>query len=533
MKTLLRCVLFFLLTTILFAAEIEFSGSSSFFYQYSDEDFSWSEMPSEFWRWRINPVLSIHGIPVVANVFVSSEESMQRQNMNRVYISSSPSASSRDGSFLSWISAIGIGASNPYFSNLTLNAANISGVNFAIKPGNFYFAAAGGRNRRAIDPDVELPGIYERNIYAVQTGFGSPFGSHFHICALYGKDENNSILEDSSFRVTPSENIVLAFDGGSVTADGQFRIDWEAAASLLTRDTQSPSIEPEDVPKWLVDMSGVNISSRYGWATDIFSSYRFSDNTLSLAFKRIQPGFESMGSPFISDDEMSVETRADRFFAGRQLSAGVWYMWKEDNLLAIKTFKTTTQTGGFRFGFFFQDFPSLNISYSPSYTELPDSTETTIDTSMLSFSSSYRKPIFGYETNSAIAFSVFDNSMGTGSSNYSSTSMVFRETVSLKIPVVISSCFSARRTRMEEESIWKYTTDIRGTWYPSNSLSMTLGGNYAIGDGDTKKTVMLNGGFPVTNFLTGNVSAKYVTFASETESDYTNIIGGTGISVVW
>lgn len=86
---------------------------------------------------------------------------------------------------------------------------------------------------------------------------------------------------------------------------------------------------------------------------------------------------------------------------------------------------------------------------------------------------------------------------------------------------------------MEEESIWKYTTDIRGTWYPSNSLSMTLGGNYAIGDGDTKKTVMLNGGFPVTNFLTGNVTAKYVTFASETELDYTNIIGGTGISVVW
>jgi hypothetical protein len=257
------------------AADIEISGSTSFFSQYSTSDNIWSELPNQFWRWRFNPVLTIHGIPVVASVFVSSEENMQRQNMNRIYISSHPSASSRSGSVLSWISSIGIGASNPYFTNFTLNAAYISGANLALNPGGFYFAATGGRNRRGIEPDGDNPGEYERNLYAVQTGLGSPYGSHLHLCMLYGKDVSGSITEDSTFRITPSENYVASLDYGTVMFDGGFRIEGEIAGSMFTRDIRSPGIDSEEIPQWLVDFSGANISSGFGWALDLSSSVRF------------------------------------------------------------------------------------------------------------------------------------------------------------------------------------------------------------------------------------------------------------------
>ncbi|MCK5115343.1 MAG: hypothetical protein KAR44_02010 [Candidatus Aegiribacteria sp.] len=531
MKLSAVLLIFFVVLSI--AADIEISGSTSFFSQYSTRDNAWSELPSQFWRWRFNPVLSIYGIPVVASVFVSSEENMQRQNMNRIYISSHPSASSRSGSVLSWISSIGIGASNPYFTNFTLNAAYLSGANFALNPGGFYFAAAGGRNRRGVEPDGDDPGEYERNMYAVQTGLGSPYGSHLHLSMLYGKDVNGSIIEDSTFRVTPSENYVASLDYGSVLFDGGLCIEGEIAGSMFTRDIRSPGINSEEIPQWLLDFSGANVSSGFGWALDLSSSVRFSENMISASFRRVEPGFESMGAPYIRDDEISIETRADKYFIDRQMSAGLWYRWESDNLMNTKSSTSTANTYGVRVGFIFRNFPRIYISYSPSYTDMQDSTTSSFETSMISVSANYRSNIAGLDVNSAAAFSVYDNSAGTGSSDYSSMSAVLRETVTLDFPLVLTACLSTRRSRTGSYPVWTYTGDLRGTWYPSHSLSMTLGGYYTTGDDERKIGAVLNGGFPICDFLTANLSGEYITFSSNIEKDYTNTVGGAGITVVW
>ena len=515
------------------ARVIEISGSSSFFSQYSSDENTWSEIPGQFWRWRFNPVLNIYGIPVVANVFVSSEESMQRQNMNRVYISSSPSSSSRRGSVLSWISSIGIGASNPYFSSFTLNSANISGANLAIDPGGFHFAAAGGRNRRAVEPDGDSPGEYERNLYAVQMGPGSPYGTHLHLNMLYGKDREGSITEDSTFRISPSENWVVSLDLGSVMSNGGIRINGEIAGSMFTRDTRSPGVESEEIPNWLLDFSGVNASSGFGWALNLSSTVRFAENMLSASFRRVNPGYESMGSPYLQNDNMSLESRAERYFMDRQLSVGVWYRWESDNLMNTKSYTTSADIYGIRAGFLFREFPEIFISYSPSFTDMQDSSASRVKTSMISVSANYRREIAGLDVNSALAFSLHDNSAGSGSSEYSSTSAVLRETVSLDFPLVLNGCISVRRTRIVSNPVWQYTGDLRGTWFPSHSLSMTLGGYYTLGDDEKKRGVVLNGGFPICEYLTANLYGEYVDYSSEVKKDYQKIVGGAGITVVW
>jgi hypothetical protein len=526
--------LLFALAAISSAEEgIQFSGSSSFFTQYSTEGNAWSELPDQFWRWRINPVLNIHGIPVVASVFVSSEESLQRQNLNRIYISSSPSSSSREGSVLSWISSVGIGASNPFFTNFTLNAASISGANIALNPGAFYLAAAGGRNRRGIEPDEDHPGEYERNIYAAQIGLGSPYGTHLHLSMLHGRDVEGSIREDSTFRITPSENWVASLDYGTVMFDGGFRLDGEVAGSMFTRDVRSPEIDSDEVPQWLLDFSGANVSSGFGWALDLASSVRFSENMLSASFRRVGPGFESMGSPYLRNDEISIEGRADRYFMSRQLSAGLWYRWESDNLLDTKASTTSGNTYGARIGIAFREFPRIYVSYSPSSTQMDDSLSTRFETSMISVSVSYRTEIADLDVNSAAAVSIHDNSAGTGSSDYSSMTAVLRETVSLEFPMVITGCVSTRRSRIGNDAVWKYMGDLRGTWYPSNSLSLTLGGYYSTGDDERKMGALINGGFPVLDYLTANLSGEYVNYTSDVEKDYTSIIGGAGITVIW
>ena len=80
----LHLLLILILTALSYAENIEFSGSSSFFGQICTEEKEWSEIPSEYWRWRLNPLLRIQGIPIAADLFLSSEESSERQNLNRI-----------------------------------------------------------------------------------------------------------------------------------------------------------------------------------------------------------------------------------------------------------------------------------------------------------------------------------------------------------------------------------------------------------------------------------------------------------------
>lgn len=513
---------------------IEFSGSTSFYGQYTAEDNDWSEIPAEYWRWRLNPMLNIHGIPIAASLFITSEESMQKQNMNRVYIYSSPSSSSsEENTILSWISSIGIGASNSFFSPLTLNGAGISGIDIELEPGSFYFTATGGRNRRPVEPADGDPGTYTRDIYAVKTGVGSPSGNHVHLCFLHGFDKNGSIREDSTFRITPSENWVGSLDWGLVLLDDKLRINTEIAGSMLTRDIRSPGIESDLVPQWLINFSGANISSAFGWALDLSSSFRFSDNYFSTSFKRTGPGFESMGAPFLRNDEIVFEARADRYFLRRQLSAGLWYRRSRDNLLSTRYATSTGNSVGIRTGLAFRGFPRVIISYAPSSSVMEDTESCWIRTSLLSVSADYTRDIAGTDITSAIAFILHDNSAGSGSGDYSSMNMVLRETVSLSCPVIVTGCFSCRRMRTENNSVWKYFSQMRGTWYPSRGLSVTLGGDLATGADEKKTGILLSGGFPISGSLVVNLRGEYTRFSSSSETDYTAAVLGAGITAIW
>ncbi len=512
---------------------IRVSGSSSYFYSYSSAEKGWSEVPSSFWRWRFNPVVNVYGVPVVASVFVSSQESMERQDLNRIYISSSPSASSRDESILSFISTIGVGAFNPYFSNLTLNAANISGVNLAIDPGRFHLAVAGGRNRRPVEASGSDPGVLQRDIYAIQTGLGSPYGSHLHLCLLHGEDREGSIEVDSTFMVTPQENWVTSIDMGALLAGGRVRIQGELAGSVLTRDTGSPDVDSDKVPRWLLDLTGINVSSGFGWAFNALSSVRFSENTLSLSLSRVEPGFSSMGAPYLRNDRMMVEARAERYFMGRQMNAGVYYRWDRDNLAGTRSATTTGNSYGVRIGLAFMGYPRLNVSYSPSSMDSDDSTGFDVNTSTLAITTSYRRDMFGLDVNSSAAVSIHDNSMGSGSGDYSMVSGTLRETVMLEYPVVLNVCLSSRRTRMDSMETWCHTGDVRGTWYPSEDLSLTMGGYYSGGGGDRRIGAVAEGGFPIMDWLTGQVSGEYTGYSSMLEDDRTILSAGAGLTVIW
>ena len=148
----------FLFTSILHAQDdtssIKFSGSSRLYTQYSSRQGINQQTPKNYWRWDLNPTLTVYGIPISMNFFLSSEQSGLRQNINRFSLSLVTTKLLRKVPVLSYFSKLGIGTCNPYYSSLTLSGVAVTGVDLEFTPGIFYLAFTGGRTQKGRDTSI-------------------------------------------------------------------------------------------------------------------------------------------------------------------------------------------------------------------------------------------------------------------------------------------------------------------------------------------------------------------------------------------
>lgn len=74
------------------AAPVMLTGGYRILGQASDRTGTFSEKPPDLWRFELNPTVSLYGIPITANVLVSSEQSGVRQNINAFSLTLDPNA---------------------------------------------------------------------------------------------------------------------------------------------------------------------------------------------------------------------------------------------------------------------------------------------------------------------------------------------------------------------------------------------------------------------------------------------------------
>lgn len=76
-------------------APVTITGSYRLIGQASNRQGSFSDKPPDLWRAEVNPTLSIYGIPITANLLVSSEQQGFQQNINAFSIALDPDAIKR------------------------------------------------------------------------------------------------------------------------------------------------------------------------------------------------------------------------------------------------------------------------------------------------------------------------------------------------------------------------------------------------------------------------------------------------------
>ena len=222
------------------------------------------------------------------------------------------------------------------FSPYTLGGKTFLGGGIEIKPKDSWIQASVlyGRFARAVQTggnDGNVSGIatYERWGYGAKVQMGNKTNL-VAISLFRGRDDENSILADSTNAyIAPAENLVWSiFTKHKIAKKVTF--DFEYAFSGYTRDTRNTN-EVLDNFNYYNNLGGLftpNATTQYNKAIVTNLTYAHQKYNLKFTYKRIDPQYLSMGTPFLNNDLENLT------------GAVTWKMFK-------KKFGITT-TGGFQ-----------------------------------------------------------------------------------------------------------------------------------------------------------------------------------------
>ena len=299
----------------------QFLGSYSADYQYSNLKGIGSQIPKNYLNLKFNPTIIIYGIPLSTSFYYSTQQQKGRQNINSLALLLDPNQFRRMGEeaakelrkelereltekrrkleekkeelspeeieelteeinkalseieslrekpqqvlrgfqgFFSSFNTFGIGVNYPKYTNYTIDGAKVTGLDFEYNPGWFYLAFTGWKNLDAIPSSS-----FSRNLFAGRIGGGAKNDTHLYLTMMKAWDDPNSLSANNiPATLTPKENIIIGTDALLNLFDNLFVLGGEVAASMLTRDVNSPELVSDDIPEFLKKLANPRMSSQ-------------------------------------------------------------------------------------------------------------------------------------------------------------------------------------------------------------------------------------------------------------------------------
>ncbi|WP_339812738.1 hypothetical protein [uncultured Imperialibacter sp.] len=263
-------------------------------------------MPSRrdpyFWQLNANLNLTFLGIisvPLSATLSQQNKSFAQPQPFNRFGISPTYKGLT-----------VHLGHRTINFSDYTLAGNLFFGAGVEYKPENnpVRVSAMYGRFAKPVANFSQFGQVYAEPTYR-RIGFGTKVGFELEkqraaVMFFRAYDDPNSIdVVDSSFVVTPEENLVVGLEGGFKFFD-RFSLEGEYAYSLFTRDRRIPELFTNDY-SFINNLGGLykpNGSSAFTNALKSRLTYQGDGFQANLSYRRVDPGYTTHGSSFLNND---------------------------------------------------------------------------------------------------------------------------------------------------------------------------------------------------------------------------------------
>lgn len=202
------------------------------------------------------------------------------------------------------------------FSPLVFDGRSFTGAGVELNPKSFRFAAFYGRLNKAVDQDSingNLP-RYSRRAYGFKIGVGNS-ANYVDLMYFNAKDDSTSVIfqkdnansDSIANTVSPQENAVV---GGAfkLTFFKKLVFTGEAAVSGLTQNLAAEplnldsSYQYKKLSDFVSNFMTVNSSSFASVAGQSALSFYSRYFNANLNYRRVEPNFNSLGTPYIIND---------------------------------------------------------------------------------------------------------------------------------------------------------------------------------------------------------------------------------------
>lgn len=483
---------------------VQFNGSNVLEGQYANRKGYNSEMPKDFLRNDLQMTLSVFDTPIATSFFITTGQADHHQKINnlrfyidlptlkknRARIEAQNKANNLPDTkapfmlrFLSNFSKIEAGRFRPDYGELTLQGISVSGVNLEFTNKIVYAAFASGNIKRPTDKDSTHEATYKQKLMFGKFGFGDKRTTHFYMTYMKIEDETPAPvngLQDTATVLKPQSNVIIGAEFRLSFLKNIWVIDGDAGVSALTRDTRilmtydSVIVDSllKRVPKFLVDAVNPNISTSADYAFGINTKLNLKTTTISGGYRRIGPGYFTLGNPMLVNDRQTFEGRVDQALLKRRLSVSAYYKRYNDNLIKWKNGRTNSTAFGIIAKYSLKKGPYFQISFTPNYQETNGENQSIRNKmNIFSFSTGY-KYLIG-QLNSITNLGYFnqnaDFERDTLSQNTSTQTFTLNQILDFTQPFQVN--FNAGYTIMKS-TIMNNTTSDR------NVISLVLSGTY-------------------------------------------------------
>ena len=272
-----------------------------------------------------------------------------------------------------------LGYRSMQFSPMTFDGQSFRGVGLELTPKLFRFAAFYGKLNRKVNEDTTsgrymLP-QFSRKAAGVKIGVGNA-ANYFDLIWFHAKDDSASanIINKGNYR--PQENTVLG-SSFKVTLKRKIIFNTDIAISGLTQDLSLAPANDSANTGLLKLMDGFvpyNSSTVANWAGQSNLQFILNGYVTSLGYRRVQPGFKSLGTPYMLNDISLVNWMNNFYLAKGRLNITALVASQHNNLDKKLTNELHTFTSNFSINAILSTRFNLNTSYSGYHLQQKDGT---------------------------------------------------------------------------------------------------------------------------------------------------------------
>jgi len=340
-----------------------------------------------------SPTISIYGVSIPLTLTYSNQQLTYAKPFQRY--GASP--------YYKWVK-VHLGYRNMNFSPYSITGQTFLGAGVELTPGKFRLSAFYGtlENIYALQDSATLGSIqvetYKRRGYGVKAGFeGKKVGFDISLLKVIDKRESSEVRLADNARLTPQDNIVIS-PSVRFTLFKKLAIQSTVAASVLTRNQLASSgLVDNTIIERFSSILTVNQSTKLALAGDASVKLNFSNASIGLKYKKIEPLYQSLGLHGIANDfeNYTVSGSINLFKKLLRLRASKGF--QRNNLSDLRKITSLRKIGSFNASMALQNGFSINAQYSnfqsdqeAGYIELDDSIRLALVNKSASISPSYR-----------------------------------------------------------------------------------------------------------------------------------------------